>query len=103
MATELMSVCRRQITRKWWRNRVALNEPPALNIKGNMVERVVRGERGVPVFEEGEADKVIAGDGECRFVPGSDADDAALATQAGGDIEIVVNVEGHALSAAESL
>ena len=65
-----------------------------------MVERVVRGQCGVSVFEKSEADEVISGYGECRFVAGSDADDAALATQAGGNVEIVVDVEGDALGAA---
>ena len=79
---------------------MALNKPPALDVKSHVIERVVGGEGGVPVLEEGDADEIIAGDGECRFLPGSDADDAALATQAGGDVEVVVHIEGYALGAA---
>ena len=33
---------------------------------------------------------------------GGDADDAALAAEAGGDVEVVVDVEGQALGAAEA-
>jgi hypothetical protein len=79
---------------------VVLDEPAALDIEGYVVEGVVGGEGSVAVFEEGEADEVIAGDSERSFVAGSDADDAALAAEAGGDVEVVVDVEGHALGAA---
>ncbi len=68
-----------------------------------MVEGVAGGEGGVAVFEEGEADEVAAGDGEGGLVVAVDADDAALAVEAGGDVEVVVDVEGHALGAAEAL
>jgi len=65
-----------------------------------MIEGVVSGEGSVSVFEEGEADEVIAGDSERGFVAGSDSDDPALATEAGRDVEVVVDVEGDALSSA---
>src|SRR5713226_10372758 len=80
-----------------------LDEPAAFDIEGDVVEGVVGGEGGVPIFEEGEADEIIAGDSERRFVARIDADDAALAAEAGGDVEVVVDVEGDALGAAQSL
>src|SRR5436309_3340192 len=79
------------------------DEPAALDIEGHVVQRVVCGEGGVPVFEECEADEIIAGDGECSFVARSDANNTALSAQAGGDVEIVVDIESDALRAAESL
>jgi len=68
-----------------------------------VVEGVAGGEGGVAVFEEGEADEIAAGDGYGGFALGGDAEDAALAVEAGGDVEVAVDVEGHALSAAETL
>jgi hypothetical protein len=88
--------------RSWvWRG--LLSEFAAFDVESHVVESVAGGEGGVAVFEEGEADEVVAGDGEGGFVARSDADDAALAVEAGGDVEIVVDVEGHALGAAEAL
>ena len=68
-----------------------------------MVKGFAGGESGVAVVEEGQADEVIAGDGKSSFVAGSDADDASLAAQAGGYVEVALYVEGDALSAAEAL
>ena len=68
-----------------------------------MKERVAGGEGCAAVFEEGQAYEVVAGDGEGGFAVGCDADDAALAVEACGYVEVVVDVEGEALSAAEAL
>jgi len=68
-----------------------------------VIERVARCQGGAAIFEEGEADEVVSGDGEGGFAGWGDAHDSALAVQAGGNVEVAVNVEGHALRAAESL
>src|SRR5580704_12988336 len=80
-----------------------LDEFAAFDAEGDMVEGVAGSEGGVAVFEEGEADEVVAGDYKGGFVARGDADDAALASEAGGDVEIVVDIEGHALGAAQAL
>ena len=65
-----------------------------------MVKGVPCGQGGVAVFEKGQAYEVIAGDCQSGFMTRRDADDAALTTKAGGDVEVVVDVESHALGAA---
>ena len=75
-------------------------EPAAFDVEGYVVEGVAGGEGGAAIFEEGEADEVVSRDGEGRFAVGVDADDSALAVKAGGDVEVVVYVEVHALGAA---
>jgi hypothetical protein len=68
-----------------------------------VVESVSGGEGGVAVLEEGKTYKVAAGDDEGGLVVAVDADDAALSVEAGGDVEVVVGVNCHALGAAEAL
>lgn len=65
-----------------------------------MVKSVTSSEHGAAVFEEGQTYEVVAGYCKGGFALWSDADDAALAVQARGDVEIVVHIEGHALGAA---
>ena len=77
-----------------------LYEAPAFNVQGDVVEGVTGGERGVAVLKEGEAYEVAAGDDERGLMMTVDTNDAALAVEAGGDVKIVVHIEGHALSAA---
>jgi len=67
----------------------------------------VGGQGCAAVVEEAEAYQVVAGYG--KFGGGGvglggvpDADDAAVAVERGGDLEVVVGVEGHALGAAEA-
>ena|ERR1700723_688930 len=81
----------------------ALDQAAAFDVEGDVVEGVAGREGSVAVFEKGEADEVAAGDDEGRFVTRGDADDAALATETGGDVKIVADIEGHALGAAEAL
>ena len=78
------------------------NQRSPFDVERDMVEGVAGGEGGAAVFEEGEADEVVAGDGERASRPRGDADDAALAVEGGGDVEVAVDVEGHALGAAEA-
>jgi hypothetical protein len=59
------------------------------------------------VVEEAEADEVVAGYGEFGFGGGgvggvAETDDAAVTAEAGGYVEVAVDVEGHALGAAEA-
>ena len=66
-------------------------------------EGVARSQYGATIFEEGEADDVIAGEDEGGLPVRVDSNDASLATKAGGDVEVAVDVEGHTLGAAETL
>src|SRR4051812_47639305 len=68
-----------------------------------MIEGVPGGEHGAAVLNEGQPDEVVSGDDEACFALRRDANDAALTAKAGGDVEIVFEIEGHALGAAESL
>ena len=68
-----------------------------------MEERVAGGEGRAAVFEECEAYEVVAGDGERGLAIRCDADDASLAVEAGGDVEVVVDIEGETLGAPETL
>src|SRR5947209_646282 len=67
-----------------------------------MEEGVAGGEGGGAGFQEGEADEVAAGEDERGFALGREADDAALAAKGGGDVEVVVSVEGEALGSTEA-
>jgi hypothetical protein len=67
----------------------------------------VGGQGRTAVVEEAEAYQVVAGDGEfglggVGFFGVPDADDAAMAVEGGGDVEIAVDVEGHPLGTAEA-
>ena len=79
------------------------NEWPSRDAKIGVVEGVPGGQGGAAVFEEGEAYEVGSGDCEGGLFIGGDADDAAAAVEAGGDVQVVVDVEGDALGAAEAL
>src|SRR6266851_7516987 len=80
-----------------------LDQGAALNAQVYVEEGVAGGQGGAAVFEKGEANKVVAGDGDGGFTMGRDADDAALAVKTGCYVEIIVHVEGHALGAAKAL
>ena len=80
-----------------------LDEFAAFDVEGDVIEGVAGGQGGVAIFEKGETDEVVAGDSERSFMARGDTDDAAQAAEAGGDVEIVIDVEGYALCAAESL
>src|SRR5260370_36202274 len=80
-----------------------LDQGAALNAQVYVEEGVAGGQGGAAVFEKGEANEVVAGDGDGGFSLRGDADDAALAVKARRYVEIVVHVEGHALGPAKAL
>ena len=72
-----------------------------------MEDGAVGGEGAAAVVEEAEADEVVAGYDEFGFGGGgiggvAEADDASVASQGGGYVEVAVDVESHALGAAKA-
>ena len=78
-------------------------ESSTLDVQRYMVQSVPSGERSAAIFEEGEADEVVARNRESGLVVWVDADDAALTVKAGCDVQVVVHVERDALSPAQAL
>ena len=72
-----------------------------------MEDGAVGGEGAAAVVEEAEAYEVVSGYDEFGFGGGgvggvAETDDAAVTAEAGGYVEVAVDVEGHALGAAEA-
>ena len=79
-----------------------LKKRAAVDAKLKVIDAVAGGEGAGSIGEEGEADEVVAGDGECGFAVWRNAEDATLTAVAGGHVEVAFNVERHALRTAEA-
>src|SRR5215469_11780551 len=80
-----------------------VNQGAAFDIERDMVECIPRRQGCATVFKEGEADEVVAGERKRSLARRRNPDDAALASQASSYVQVVVDIKGAALRAAQSL
>src|SRR5690242_13716240 len=73
-----------------------------LNIPGKMVDGVAGGQDSGAAGSKGEPDQALTGDFEGGLRIRCQLDDAALAAQGGGGVEIAVHVEGQALRTSQA-
>src|SRR5574340_651905 len=74
----------------------------ALDVPGEVVDGAAGGQYGGAAGGEGQAHQALSGDVEGGLVVRGDFDDAALAGERGGYVEVTLDVESQPLGAAQT-